>query len=164
MLIFVNTFVHIDFLVANTSLCTLLSPKNSLVEQQSAKGVVGWKAPPKPVRKEIVRQPTQTQADAAKRLSQGLSVAASAQRDAAVRQRNSGISSNLFHCSSSNFAGLAVYTFFYFKMRVLISAFTKLSAEWDHFGSSGVSPTHVSQQHYKSGICKWNKRLSGGPC
>jgi len=78
---------------------------SSTMSTQSAKGVVGWKAPPKPVRKEIVRQPTQTQADAAKRLSQGLSVSASAQRDAAVRQRNSGISNNLFHCSSTNFSG-----------------------------------------------------------
>ena len=65
--------------------------------------MVGWKAPPKPVRKEIARQPTQTQADAAKRLSLGLSVSASAQRDAAARQRNSGISNNFFHYNASQF-------------------------------------------------------------
>lgn len=39
------------------------------------KGAVGWKAPPKPAREAVVRQPTQGQSDAAKRLSQGLSVA-----------------------------------------------------------------------------------------
>jgi hypothetical protein len=42
---------------------------------QSGKGAVGWKAPPKPARETVVRQPTQMQSDAAKRLSQGLSVA-----------------------------------------------------------------------------------------
>ncbi len=35
---------------------------------------MGWKAPPKPQAKEPPRQPTETQAAAAKRLSQGLSV------------------------------------------------------------------------------------------
>lgn len=35
---------------------------------------MGWKAPPKPQAKEPLRQPTETQAAAAKRLSQGLSV------------------------------------------------------------------------------------------
>jgi hypothetical protein len=42
---------------------------------QNGRGVVGWKAPPKPARETVVRQPTQGQSDAAKRLSQGLSVA-----------------------------------------------------------------------------------------
>lgn len=45
------------------------------VQLQSGKGAVGWKAPPKPARETVVRQPTQMQSDAAKRLSQGLSVA-----------------------------------------------------------------------------------------
>lgn len=40
---------------------------------------MGWKAPPKPARETVVKQPTQGQADAAKRLSQGLSVAANHQ-------------------------------------------------------------------------------------
>jgi hypothetical protein len=54
---------------------------------QSGKGV-GWKAPPKVVR-EPLKQPTQGQADAAKRLSQGLSVAPTGN---SVRQRSlSGI-------------------------------------------------------------------------
>ena len=47
------------------------------------KGAVGWKAPPKPVRDTAVRQPTQGQSDAAKRLSQGLSVT----RDQSARGR-----------------------------------------------------------------------------
>ena len=38
------------------------------------KGAVGWKAPPKQTREPVVRQPTQGQTEAAKRLSQGLSV------------------------------------------------------------------------------------------
>ncbi len=37
--------------------------------------MVGWKAPPKPVPKEPPKQPTANQAESAKRLSQGLSVA-----------------------------------------------------------------------------------------
>jgi hypothetical protein len=45
------------------------------VDVQNGRGVVGWKAPPKPARETVVRQPTQGQSDAAKRLSQGLSVA-----------------------------------------------------------------------------------------
>lgn len=36
---------------------------------------MGWKAPPKPVAKEPPKQPTANQAESAKRLSQGLSVA-----------------------------------------------------------------------------------------
>lgn len=54
---------------------------------------MGWKAPPKPVRETVVRQPTQGQAEAAKRLSQGLSVtnahqAPSRQRYIAQNQLN----------------------------------------------------------------------------
>lgn len=45
--------------------------------------MVGWKAPPKPEsKKEAPKQPTPSQQESAKRLSQGLSVAATA------RQRN----------------------------------------------------------------------------
>lgn len=41
----------------------------------TGRGVVGWKAPPKIVRESVVKQPTASQSESAKRLSQGLSVA-----------------------------------------------------------------------------------------
>lgn len=49
--------------------------------------MVGWKAPPKPAAKETVKQPTVSQLEAAKRLSQGISVAANA-ANAPLRARN----------------------------------------------------------------------------
>ena len=44
--------------------------------------MVGWKAPPKPIRNEPPKQPTALQTESAKRLSQGLSVATT------IRNRN----------------------------------------------------------------------------
>eukprot|EP01040_Poterioochromonas_malhamensis_P013614 gene13613-15000_t len=58
------------------------SSRSSFSSMGTGKGVVGWKAPPKPVKYEAPKQPTPSQQDAAKRLSQGLSVAST------VRQRN----------------------------------------------------------------------------
>ena len=49
---------------------------------------MGWKAPPKPARETVVRQPTQGQSDAAKRLSQGLSVANTQQPRARYSAQN----------------------------------------------------------------------------
>lgn len=51
------------------------SSKSSNSMIGSGKGVVGWKAPPKPVaRSEPIKQPTAVQTESARRLSQGLSV------------------------------------------------------------------------------------------
>lgn len=72
-----------------------LDPPSSSRSQYSSmgngKGVVGWKAPPKPNRNaEPLKQPTQMQSDAAKRLSQGLSVtqtASSSRRQQTIHQQ-----------------------------------------------------------------------------
>jgi hypothetical protein len=85
-----------------------------LLLKKAGKGIVGWKAPPKPVRKEPVRQPTQTQSDAAKRLSQGLSVSAASHRESSVRHRNNNVASNLFYSSSANkYVFLCYFMHFY---------------------------------------------------
>jgi hypothetical protein len=64
------------------------SSKNSAASA-SGRGIVGWKAPPKQERKEIVKVVTQTQLESAKRLSQGLSVAQLSQVNSA-RNRHGG--------------------------------------------------------------------------
>lgn len=57
-------------------------PLSLPLPQGNGKGVVGWKAPPKPQKHDVPKQPTPSQQESAKRLSQGLSVANT------VRQRN----------------------------------------------------------------------------
>ena len=47
---------------------------------QSGRGIVEWKAPPKPATKEPPRQPTEAQSAAATRLSQGLSTGINSSR------------------------------------------------------------------------------------
>ena len=49
--------------------------RSNMSSMGTGKGVVGWKAPPKPARDSVVKQPTASQSESAKRLSQGLSVA-----------------------------------------------------------------------------------------
>lgn len=51
------------------------SSRSTMSSMGTGRGVVGWKAPPKPVREAVVKQPTALQSESAKRLSQGLSVA-----------------------------------------------------------------------------------------
>ena len=51
------------------------SSRSSMSTMGTGKGVVGWKAPPKVVKESVVKQPTASQTESAKRLSQGLSVA-----------------------------------------------------------------------------------------
>ncbi|RYH19916.1 hypothetical protein EON65_25245 [archaeon] len=56
------------------------SSRSSMSSIGSGRGVVGWKAPPKPQQKEAPKQPTVSQLESAKRLSQGLSVASVAEK------------------------------------------------------------------------------------
>lgn len=56
------------------------SSRSSMSSIGSGRGVVGWKAPPKPQQKDVPRQPTVSQLESAKRLSQGLSVASAAEK------------------------------------------------------------------------------------
>jgi hypothetical protein len=78
--------------------CSLLLPVLIVFFFQSGKGVVGWKAPPKQVAKEPLRQPTETQSAAAKRLSQGLSVNTNTSR------ARGGSNNTYGNVSSSNFS------------------------------------------------------------
>ena len=62
---------------------------SSGASSQGSRGV-GWRAPPKPQEKKDIRQPTQTQLDAAKRLSQGLSVSQTSTSSVYERQTGGG--------------------------------------------------------------------------
>jgi hypothetical protein len=64
-----------------------------IILKGSGRGVVGWKAPPKPVRKEV-KAPTQMQADAANRLYMGHSTTGAISRRASLGQQPQGANSN----------------------------------------------------------------------